>query len=178
MRTLMSLAVVLTLGSLTTLAGSAQQDQYTVSAISFADSPLTVAEGHAVPATPQRVASVSWEVTNVSSRHVSEYMVRVYVYRATGETVGFRTTRLPVPVAPGKSGSAFVKFPGEMEVRPSDLFVIVITKAFFEDGTQWDGPDLPAVRERVQAEVARLRGVAAAQPSLQHAAFVTPLTPL
>jgi hypothetical protein len=85
MRTLMSLAVVLTLGSLTTFTGSAQQDQNTVSAISFADSPLTVAEGHAVPATPQRVASVSWEVTNVSSRHVSEYMVRVYVYRATGE---------------------------------------------------------------------------------------------
>ena len=40
----------------------------------------------------------------------------------------------------------------------------------------WEAP--PEVRERVKAEVARIRGVAAVQPRLQHAAFLTLLAPL
>ena len=115
------IAAVLGFGMASSFAAFAQQPDQRVSVVSFADSPLTVKPGSAMSATAERAASVSWEVSNVGPRAVSEYMARVYVYRATGEAVGFRGTRLSIPVAPGKSGTALVKFPGAMEVRPSDL---------------------------------------------------------
>ena len=75
------IAAALGFGMASSFTAFAQQPDQRVSVVSFADSPLTVTPGDAVPATPERVASVSWEVTNVTTRRVNEYMVRVYVYR-------------------------------------------------------------------------------------------------
>jgi hypothetical protein len=138
---------------------STAQPDPRVSAVSFADSPLTVTTGRASSTTAERAASVTWDATNVTSRPVREYSARVYVYR-DGKPLGFRSTQQPIAVAPGKSQSAAVKLAGGLEVAPNDVVLIVITRVVFEDDTPWEGPD---VLERVKAEVARIRGSAPAQ---------------
>jgi hypothetical protein len=167
------IAAVLGIGLASSFATltSAQPPQR-VSAVSFADSPLTVATSHASHTTPERAASVTWDVTNVTSRPISDYSVRVYVYREDGAAVGFgapssrsRCHRAGRGAPPSSSRAAW-------RSRPSDVVLIVITRVAFEDGSEWDAP--ADVLDRVKAEVTRIgrRGAAAQTPRLQHAAFL------
>ena len=162
-----------------TLTGAAQEPpgRARVAGLAIVDSPLTVTPAQVEVTTPQHEASVTWAVTNVGSRPVSHYQVRVYIYRDE-KAVGFRGTHQPIPVRPGQTQSAAVKLGDGLEVQPNDVVVIAVVRVTYdEDGSPaWEAP--PDVLDRVKAEVARIRGVAAAQPRLQHAAFLTLLAPL
>jgi hypothetical protein len=118
----LSLAVVLTAGALG--AAQAPRGRARVAGLAIVDSPLTVTPAHVEVTTPQRVASVTWEVTNVGTRPVTGYSVRVYIYR-DDKPVGFKSTHQPIAVRPGRSQSAATKLDGgDLEIRAGDVVVI------------------------------------------------------
>jgi beta-lactamase regulating signal transducer with metallopeptidase domain len=143
---------------------SARDVQYPVSVTAFEDLGLKITGARIV--TEANTAAVEFEATNVTNRSITDYSVRVYVYRSNVRPTGFRGVQFRDPLDPGTRQTALVPL-RELTLEPGSIVLMAVSMMSFEDGVRWREP-VDAV-ERVKLEAARLAGRAAPPGRLQNA---------
>jgi hypothetical protein len=104
-------------------------------------------------------AVVTWSVHSLSSRLLTGYGARVYVFRANGGARGFRTVHLKANLAPGahRADTATLELTGaETGLEPGAVIVLAPTTVLFERDPPWREPG-DAV-QRAKQEVLRIVG--------------------
>ena len=152
---LLMLALLTTCFTALVVASSAPTDAVQtlaqrVSVIAFEGAPLKLSARVVSAANPAGIAFVA---TNQSHSVVTDYSVRVYVFRSNGRARGFTTTHeTPYTLQPGASHSAITTL-GNIALAADGVVIVQLTTAAFDTGPRWMAPR-DAV-ERVKSGVAQ-----------------------
>ncbi len=144
-------AVALTASALASFQASDQR----VSVVSLDGAPLKLAARVVSAADPPGIA---YEATNLTNSVITDYGVRIYVYRSNGRPQGFTTKHEePNGLQPGASYSSMASL-GEIALAADSVVLVQVTTAAFDSGSRWMAP--PDALERVKSEAAQLTSIA------------------
>lgn len=148
-------AVVLSTGTARLVAvpraSSAEAFNQQVVSVALEGAPLRLSARVVSTARP---AGVAFEAENTTNRVITDYGVRVYIYRHNGRALGFVTKHETEMLQPGGTHASIVSM-SEMSIPPDAVVVITPTLVrFMDDSPRWLAPD--RAQDLVKAEAARL----------------------